>query len=202
MLLYKYCGPEGVAILRERSIWLTDPASYDDPFEPESGALVLSLSARRASVPMWRQYAAAHTGLVIGFDAMQGILTGDFQHEYRLAPVVYTSGRPETDAAAGSLLVKSDDWEHEDEWRIVDMNLRACAEPTDPARRTHWRCAIRPESVQEVILGCRAGNAVREQILAALGHADFHHVSVLRAVADHQGFCLSLVEESRELRRP
>ena len=95
MLLYKYCGPEGVAILRERSIWLTDPASYDDPFEPESDVLVLSLSARRDSVPMWRQYAAAHTGLVIGFDAMQGILTGEFPHEYRLAPLVYTSVRPE-----------------------------------------------------------------------------------------------------------
>jgi hypothetical protein len=200
MLLYKYCGPEGVAILRERSIWLTDPASYDDPFEPESGALVLSLSARRDCVPMWRQYAAAHTGLVIGFDAMQGILTGEFQHEYRLAPVVYTSVRPEADAAR-SLLVKSDDWEHEDEWRIVDANLRACLEPIDPDRRTHWRCAIRPASVQEVILGCRAANTVREEIIAALGHADFHHVSVFRAVADQQGFCLSLVEESRELRR-
>src|SRR4029453_9849195 len=94
MLLYKYCGPEGVAILRERSIWLTDPASYDDPFEPESGALVLSLSARRDSVPMWRQYAAAHTGLVIGFDAMQGILTGAFQHEYRLPPGVFRSVWP------------------------------------------------------------------------------------------------------------
>ena len=200
MFLYKYCGPEGVAILRERSIWLTDPASYNDPFEPGSGALVLALSARRDSVPMWRQYAAAHAGLVIGFDAMQGILTGEFQHEYRLAPVVYMSARPEADAAR-SHLVKSDDWEHEDEWRIVDVNLRACAEPIDPDRRTHWRCAIRPASVQEVILGCRAGNTVREEIIAALEHADFHHVSVFRAVADEQGFSFNLVEDPRELRR-
>ena len=202
MFLYKYAGPEGVAILRDRSIWLADPGSYDDPFEPDSGAVVLSLSARRDSVPMWRQYAAAHTGLAIGFDAMQGILAGEFQHEYRLAPVVYAPMRPlpQADAEARLALTKSDDWEHEDEWRIVDMNLRTCAEAIDP-RRTHWQCAIRPESVQEVIIGCRATDAVREAIVAVLGHAEFRQVSLFQAAADEQRFCLNFIEQPREVRR-
>jgi hypothetical protein len=204
MFLYKYAGPEGVTILQDRSIWLADPGSYDDPFETGSGAVVLSLSARRDSVPMWRHYAAAHTGLAIGFDAMQGILAGEFQHEYRLAPVVYTAMRPfpASDGDARPLLTKSDDWEHEDEWRIVDMNLRTCAEAIDPPQRAHWRCAIRPGSVQEVIVGCRATNAVREAIVAVLGHPDFRHVSLFRAVADEQRFCLNLVEQPREVPGP
>ena len=196
MLLYKYAGPEGVAILQDRSIWLTDPASYDDPFEPQSGAVVLSLSAKRDSVPMWRQYAAAHTGLVIGFDAMQGILAGEFQHDYRLAPVVYTSVRADDDGAP-SLLTKSDDWEHEDEWRIIDTGLRACAKPEGPPPGTHWRCAIRTASVREVIVGCRAGSAMADEIVAVLGHADFQRVSLFRAVADEQNLCLRLVAQSR-----
>jgi hypothetical protein len=201
MLLYKYAGPEGVAILRERSIWLTDPGSYDDPFEPESGAVVLSLSARRDSLPMWRQYAADHTGLAIGFDVMQGILAGDFAHEYRLAPVVYAPMRPpfSTDAEARLPLTKSDEWEHEDEWRIVDMNLRRCADAIDP-RRAHWPCAIRPASVQEVIIGCRATAVIGNAILAALEHADFRHVSLLRAAADEQRFCLNFLEQPRAAR--
>ena len=195
MLLYKYCGPDGVAILRERSIWLTDPAGYGDPFERESDAVVLSLSARRDSVPMWWQYAAGHTGLVIGFDPMKGILTGEFQHEYRLAPVVYTSTL--ADARDGqSLLTKSDDWEHEDEWRIIDTSLRGCAEAIDPPRRVHWRCAIEPASVREVIIGCRALPAMRAEIATVLEHADFRHVSLFRAVADERAFCLNLREET------
>jgi hypothetical protein len=198
MILYKYAGPEGVAILRDRSIWLADPASYADPFEPDSGAVVLSLSARRDSVPMWWQYAARHTGLVIGFDAMQGILAGDFQHEYRLAPVVYSSMRPASGADPRSLLTKSDDWEHEDEWRIIDMNLRKCAEAIDPPQQTHWRCGIRPGSVKEVIIGCRAATAMREEIIALLAETDFWHVSLFHAVADEQHFGLNLVEPPRE----
>ena len=51
MLLYKYCRPDGVAILRERSIWLTDPAGYGDPFERESDAVVNKvLGATRGNV--------------------------------------------------------------------------------------------------------------------------------------------------------
>lgn len=33
MLLYKYAGPSGIAILKNRSIWLTDPRSFNDPFD-------------------------------------------------------------------------------------------------------------------------------------------------------------------------
>lgn len=201
MLLYKYAGPEGVAILRDRSIWLTDPGSYGDPFEPESDALVLSLAARRDSLPMWRQYAADHTGLAIGFDAMQGILAGDFSHEYRLAPVVYAAVRPpsSTDAEAPLPLTKPDEWEHEDEWRIVDINLRRCVGAIDP-RRAHWRCAIRPASVQEVIIGCRATASIHDAIVSVLEHADFRHVSLLRAAADEQRFCLNFLEQPRAAR--
>jgi hypothetical protein len=33
MLLYKYCGPSGVAILQNDSIWLTVPRAFNDPFD-------------------------------------------------------------------------------------------------------------------------------------------------------------------------
>jgi hypothetical protein len=39
-----------------------------------------------------------------------------------------------------------------------------------------------------MIMGSRAGDALRDEVIAVLGHADFQHVSLLKAVADQQGF--------------
>jgi hypothetical protein len=138
---------EGVAILRECSIWLTDPRIFGDAYEPAprsstaASELVLSLSASWNSLPMWRDYAAAHTGLVIGFDFLQGILTADPAYDYRIAPVVYASDR----SGGDTLLAKSQEWEHEDEWRLVaarrtpdDSGHRLCpAALRAPNRRDH-----------------------------------------------------------------
>lgn len=198
MLLYKYCPPQGVAILRECSIWLTDPRVFGDSYEPAprssmaASELVLSLSASWNSLPMWRDYAAAHTGLVIGFDFLQGILTADPAYEYRIAPVAYASDRS---GGADVLLTKSQEWEHEDEWRLVAGRRTA----DDSGHRAPRRpFAIRPESVQAVILGCRADLSVREFVAGALAQAPFQHVRFLQAVPDDRGYHLNLIEFSRE----
>jgi hypothetical protein len=197
MLLYKYCPPQGVAILRECSIWLTDPRIFGDAYEPAprsstaASELVLSLSASWNSLPMWRDYAAAHTGLVIGFDFLQGILTADPAYDYRIAPVVYASDR----SGGDTLLAKSQEWEHEDEWRLV----AARRTPDDSGHRApHRPFAIRPESVQAVILGCRADLSAREFVAGALAQAPFQHVRFLQAVPDERGYHLNLIEFSRE----
>lgn len=199
MLLYKYCPPQGVAILRDCSIWLTDPRTFADAFEPAPAAgpssfdLVLSLSASWNSLPMWRDYGAAHTGLVIGFDFLQGIVLPDPSFEYRVAPITYASERP---GRADVLLTKSDQWEHEDEWRLIATRRAAAGEAGGVAPRRPF--AIRPQSVQAVILGCRADESVRDYVAGAISQAPFQHVRFLQAIPDGRGYHLNLIEFSRE----
>jgi hypothetical protein len=185
-----------VAILRECSIWLTDPRVFSDSYEPApagaAAGLVLSMSASWNSLPMWRDYAAAHTGLIIGFDFLNGILIADPAYDYRIAPIVYAEDRS---GSADPLFTKSQEWEHEDEWRLV----AARRTPDDSANRApHRPFAIRPESVQAVILGARAELSVREFVAAILAQAPFRHVRFLQAVPDDRGYHLNLIEFSRE----
>jgi hypothetical protein len=200
MLLYKYCGPAGVAILRDRSIWFTDPRQFDDPFEGSApGSVVLSLSARRDSLPMWQHHAAGHTGLVIGFDAFQGILTGGPPMNYVLGPVTYATTRPGEADAAGSqaLLARSDEWEHEDEWRLIGSNTSA--ETGEPGGDAGARLplTIRPESVQEVILGCRSELPLELDVRSLLDSPHFSHVRLYRARPDGTEYRLNVVEVPR-----
>ncbi len=185
MLLYKYCGPDGAAILRDRAIWLTDPQAFPDPFERVTGSLVLSMAARRDSVPMWRDYAAAHTGLAIGFDPMQGILAADAVPRYTIAPVAYGSSQAGwSDDRA--LLAKSDDWEAEDEWRIIAPGGDEASGPS-PLRRS---APIRTDSVQEVLIGCRAGDRFEQEVAALLEQPHYRHVRLFRMVADARQYAL------------
>ena len=199
MVLYKYSGPAGVAILRDRSIWLTEPRGFADPFEQRPGGRVLSLSLKRDSLPMWRHYAAAHTGLVIGFDAFEGICLTGAAGGFRLAPVVYTSARSSASGQTSeqTLLTKSDDWEYEDEWRVVDAAFPGDAERADSERSPHSLLAIRPESVQEVIVGCRADADLRAGIASVLGRPEYAHVHLFEAVPDDRHYWLNVIERPR-----
>jgi hypothetical protein len=122
-MLYKYGGPGALEILRTRSIYLTRPEQFNDPFDtkprfgttasvraaavalPEEGGgsaesllriknvVILSLTPHRDSLLMWAHYAEAHRGLTIGFDGQSDILAGSSPHR-AAGPVVYTRTRP------------------------------------------------------------------------------------------------------------
>jgi hypothetical protein len=125
--LYKYGGPDALAILRNRAIYLTRPAQFNDPFDtkPHFGTMawvqpsptsrvsafpnmqvasaesllriandvVLSLTPHPDSLLMWAHYAAAHTGIAIGFSGGSDILAEGSPHR-ALGPVMYTMNRP------------------------------------------------------------------------------------------------------------
>lgn len=74
------------------------------------------------SFPMWGYYAADHKGLCIGYDLRELI------NKYDCMPVIYTSELvtyKENDFDRNivlSALTKSDEWEHEREWRIIKQS--------------------------------------------------------------------------------
>ena len=115
---------------------------------------------------MWAHYTECHTGLVIGFDGRENLLESLSPHR-RIAPVVYGDERPSkptyddlTDAEV--LLTKSREWAFEQERRLIDSLYSADPEATD-TDEIRWSFRIRPESVREVILGCRVEAALEHE---------------------------------------
>ncbi len=83
---------------------------------------VLSLSEKSDNILMWSHYAEKHTGICLTFD-------GHSEFFSRAREVTYQKAYPVVDLAAShdaivhaALLVKSDLWRYEKEWRIIDDN--------------------------------------------------------------------------------
>jgi len=94
MLLYKYCNPEGINLLKNCNLKVTSPDKFNDPFEfladvsyPNEQTLltihdtrlslkhtlsqfygVTSLSYNRDNITMWSHYANGHKGIAIGLE--------------------------------------------------------------------------------------------------------------------------------------
>lgn len=87
--------------------------------EQRSCLFVACFSTVNNSFPMWGYYAADHKGLCIGYDLHELI------SRYDCMPVIYASelviykGNDYNENILLSTLTKSNEWEHEREWRIV-----------------------------------------------------------------------------------
>jgi len=166
-----------------------------------SSLVVCCLSVNPTSMLMWAHYADAHAGLAIGFDA-DAILANSSPHR-RLERVRYVPERP-TAATAMDLTdeevlwTKSAEWRHEQEWRITDSHFSADGDAVDPPACHRWPFAIRPEAVQEVVLGCRSGVDLRCSVMDLLRQPHYQHVRLFRAFMDERRYSLTLSEQERE----
>jgi hypothetical protein len=161
-----------------------------------NAVVVLSLTQSRASLLMWAHYAAQHTGLVIGFDADGEILKSASPYR-QLRKVVYAPNRPSGSTEADLtneqvLLTKGEEWAYEGEWRIIDSLYAADGE----GDFHHWPFYIRPESVRELVLGCRCDAHTERDAVAALKRDELRHVALYKAVPDERRFGLNFIEES------
>jgi hypothetical protein len=164
-------------------------------------SVVLSFSANPTSLLMWAHYAAGHTGLAIGFDSSGSILAEASPHRL-FQRVTYSPDRPSKPTAMQLSddevwLTKSTEWEYEEEWRIIDSHLSATEDrPADPDGN-RWRFRIRPESVQCVILGCRAEHRLLLDVVTILRSPDYLHVRLFQAESDDRHYRLNLEEIPR-----
>jgi DUF2971 family protein len=134
--LYKYCPPSRIEFLERMTLRFSRPTEFNDVFDtyylvpkvstPRSASErlrvrnefgVLCLTERADNHLMWVNYAADHTGFVVGFDATSSFFT---ENERVLGKVNYQS-RPNVFSVADLQVCfeKSADWKYEKEWRCV-----------------------------------------------------------------------------------
>jgi hypothetical protein len=135
-ILYKYCPPGRIDSLEGLAMRFSRPTEFNDTFDSyylvPKGATpagtserfrlrnefgILCLTERANNHLMWVNYAADHTGFVMGFDATASF----FKEDHRtLGKVNYQSG-PSVFPVADLRVCfeKSADWKYEKEWRCV-----------------------------------------------------------------------------------
>lgn len=163
---------------------------------------ILSLTEKPDNLLMWSHYAASHEGFVIGFDS---------DHEYfeqqkqtsnelsRLRKVEYRELRPNAPLTAldfiDFFLVKSTEWEYEQEWRI----MRPLPEATETITADPFPIclfAFPPNSLVEVIFGCRMHPTRKSAIRDVLKSSPkFAHVEILNALPHEREFKLILEKD-------
>lgn len=160
---------------------------------------VLSLTEKNSNLLMWAHYARSHTGFCVGFDNNNLFFNqkrSDRDEFYHLRKVEYAKDRPTKRVmeltGVELLLVKSEDWFYEQEWRMCallsDSNKVIEAE-TYPIHLFNF-----PKSaVKEVILGSRMENNKKVQLLNVLS-SKYENVVVKQAIISPTEFKVELVE--------
>ena len=220
MLLYKYCGPGGIAILETGSILLTRPTTFNDPFDVKpyitdfddavrmgdhlhaqmKDIVVLSLAENCDSLLMWAHYAAQHSGFLIGFGSEHQILARPTPLFSHFGAVSYCHHRPAgaqfTDIPDHELYFrKSSEWAYEREWRLVETILSVHGDPEDPQPR--WAFDLMTENIESVVVGYRTA-ALFPKMHELLRQPRYEHVALQVAAPDLASFRLNLTDWPRD----
>jgi len=162
---------------------------------------VLSLAGKADNLLMWAHYAKNHRGFVIEFDGEHPFFNrrksdaDRFRYPWKVA---YSANRPASSLkkynAVEALLMKSVDWEYEQEWRMIVPVDEATKKIETDAEEVHL-FAVPASCITAVILGCRMLASDKGQITELLAADDeYRHVIVRQADLDDKAFRLNLTE--------
>lgn len=169
---------------------------------------MLCLSEKPDVLLMWSHYADQHKGFVVEFDT-----DSDFFEEKQVSAddlrlfrkVQYESERPSVSLSSmpderenrfthlinSFLLTKSDHWNYEKEWRLIDMLERA-DETRQNISPPVYLFKLPPKAISAVVLGCRTSPNEEEKIKSLLRDNRYSHVSLKRATLDERHFKLNI----------
>jgi tetratricopeptide (TPR) repeat protein len=163
----------------------------------------LSLTAHTDSLLMWAHYAAEHRGFVIEFDTSHPFFdrgSGSDKPE-GLYPVRYTDERPVLSLSEyyRAVLYKSPDWAYEDEWRLLlPLAEAANSDFTDAQGEPVHLFEFPPQSVSSVIVGCRAPEALADELAdLLLSDPRYAHTKLLVADEDPDRYALRIGGQGR-----
>jgi hypothetical protein len=153
--------------------------------------VILSLSARKDNLLMWAHYASSHTGFVIEFDEHNEFFGGfadPGEHVGELKPVRYLKTRPTytvppPHSTYDTYYVKSTQWAHEQEWRLITVPERATLTVRKGQELLHL-FAFPMNAITAVLFGCRMQPEHEGRIMLALQKARASHVAVYKAEID------------------
>jgi hypothetical protein len=135
-----------------------------------SNLLLLSLSERQDSSPMWAHYAANSMGFVIAFDTSSDFFRrGEHRELQGLHKVEYFDGRVTeiVDNPYAALISKQADWEYEHEWRLYAKTEDVVDVRELNGDQLHLVQFPR-DAVTRVILGLRTSEEVSKNIRSVL----------------------------------
>ncbi len=192
------------------SVMIIDPDTDDNhsafvngfrgALEPalKQSVVVLSLTENQNSLLMWAHYAQNHEGFIVGFDSEHAFFKSTTKspgkHKY-LNRVTYSNDRPSGVFGALSeektYLTKSQEWDYEKEWRILEYVKNATKPVTDDKGPYHL-FSFPTEAVVEVIMGVRASAETKEKIKGALADKEtWPNVSLMQATIDKRHYRLN-----------
>lgn len=162
---------------------------------------ILSLTEKHDNLLMWAHYAENHKGIVIGFDGENGFFhhqrTKDDECNY-IRKVTYSEERPAIQLTtiedmADIFLIKSKEWEYEQEWRMLKP-LNDANETIQVNEESICLFSFPPKCVTEIILGCRISPSNRKDILEYLvSDEEYSHVQKYEAILDEREFKLNII---------
>jgi hypothetical protein len=159
-----------------------------------SNQLLLSLTERPDSSPMWAHYAANSSGFVIGFDTSSDFFRrGDSKERQGLHKVKYFDGRVReiADDPYAALVSKQADWAYEREWRLY-LKAQEVANVISANGDEIHLVSFPRQAVQRVILGTRAPGALEDRLRTLLA-ASYPGVPLMRVKANR--VTATLIEE-------
>jgi hypothetical protein len=151
---------------------------------------VVSLTSDPYNRLMWGYYADSHRGFVAEF--VHGPATESHDVETVVSPfgpavkVTYASSLPTFRAGFSNPLqvyyTKHEEWDHEDEWRVVQYLTAATPKPKDG--KTFYLLRFKPQYLVRVILGLRVDPEIERRLSAMLDTKEFAHVKKERMKID------------------
>lgn len=162
---------------------------------------ILCLCENHRNILMWSHYARHHEGFVVGFDSEHAF----FRHSKDepkeigvLRPVEYVKQRPSlhVDMIKNAnaeipdfLFSKSGDWIYEREWRII--RFLKYANKVFP--KNVYLFKVPPTAIRQVIVGFKAGDHLKETLLAASKDPELAHVEFTKAVVSRTKFEMDIL---------
>lgn len=198
----EFVGADSVTLLRgllgevidQMPAYMNAPENIDRLLKRlASNLLLLSLSERFDSSPMWAHYAANSAGFVIAFNTRSEFFRRGHRSELQgLHKVEYFDGRvPEIiDSPYAALVSKQAAWAYEHEWRLY-AKAGDVTQVLKGSEEDIHLISFPREAVERVILGVRASHELEHNLRRILD--DYSGVSLMRLKADRS--TAELIEE-------
>lgn len=146
------------AILKNPSLkqdYLIGLYNQSDSHRTEIG--ILSLTIKNDNILMWAHYAENNTGFCLIFDGTNEFFSKSIPVNYdKKLLVINVLKKPDNYTMEDMILTKSEDWEYEQEWRIVKT----------PSLGGPGVRKFPEESLKGIIFGCDMKSKDKEKILS------------------------------------
>jgi hypothetical protein len=142
---------------------------------------ILCLTEEKDNIPMWSYYANSHSGFCLEFTTdfhfFKKIKAVRYRDDY---PIVYFVRSSDEEMDDALFLTKSSAWQHEKEWRLVDM--------VQPSRLLDFP----KEMLTGVIFGCQMDNIYKGKIIKWIKEGELS-TKLFQAKKSNNKFSLDII---------